>query len=67
MKGKQETADIRNLMKVVGCETAEDAVAIMGKFFPRSAESPEKQLFLIRNLPAAEDDTDAPEYPVRSL
>lgn len=65
-KGRQETADIVNLMKVVGCSSPEHAIEILGKFFPMSAQSPEKQLFLLRHL-SDEDQADAPAYPVRGL
>ena len=67
LKGSQEAADIRNLMRVVGVEAPAEAVAVMARFFPRSASSPERQLFLLRRLPGGEDGHDAPAYPVRGL
>lgn len=66
-KGPQETADIRNPMRVVGVDTPEQAVELMGRFFPRSASSPEKQHFLLRHVLAGEYDPDAPAYPVRDV
>ena len=64
-KGPQEASDIRHLMRIVGVSTAEDAIALLRRYFPRSADAPEKLRFLLRHLGAAEGDHDAPAYPVR--
>ena len=46
--GETERLDILNLMpEVVGIATVEDAVVLLGKYFPVSAASSEKQRFLI--------------------
>ncbi len=63
-KGAQEAADIRNLMRVVGVDTPEEAIELMGRYFPQSASSPEKQRFLLRHVLTGEEDRDAPEYPI---
>ncbi len=62
IRGETERLDILNLMKVVGISTAEEAVALLGRYFPVSAASAEKQRFLLRNM-NCEGGVDAPEYP----
>jgi hypothetical protein len=62
VRGETERLDILNLMKVVGISTAEDAIALLGRYFPVSAASPEKLLFLLNNM-SSEGGIDAPKYP----
>ena len=62
VRGETERLDILNLMKVVGISTADDAIALLGRYFPVSAASSEKQRFLLRNM-SREGGVDAPEYP----
>jgi hypothetical protein len=62
VRGETERLDILNLMKVVGISTAEDAIALLGRYFPVSAASSEKQRFLLNNM-NREGGIDAPEYP----
>jgi hypothetical protein len=62
VRGETERLDILNLMKVVGISTAEQAIALLGRYFPVSAASPEKQRFLLNNM-SREGGTDAPKYP----
>jgi hypothetical protein len=62
LRGETERLDILNLMQVVGISTAEDAIALLGRYFPVSAASPEKQRFLLENM-SREGGTDAPKYP----
>src|SRR5437868_7015144 len=45
LRGETERLDILNLMRVVGISTAEQAIALLGRYFPVSAASPEKQRF----------------------
>ena len=45
LRGETERLDILNLMRVVGISTAEDAIALLGRYFPQSAACPEKQQF----------------------
>lgn len=66
-KGKQEAADIRNLMKAAGVASAEKAVEMMGRFFPRSATDPAKQLFLLKHILGDAGESDAPKYPVGNI
>lgn len=47
LRGETERLDILNLMKVVGISTVEQAVALLGRYFPVSAASPEKLEFLV--------------------
>jgi hypothetical protein len=62
LRGEMERLDILNLMRVVGISTAEDAVALLGRYFPVSAASSEQQRFLLNNM-NREGGVDAPEYP----
>jgi hypothetical protein len=62
VRGETERLDILNLMKVVGISTAEEAIALLGRYFPVSAASSEKQQFLLKNM-NREGGVDAPEYP----
>jgi hypothetical protein len=62
LRGETERLDILNLMQVVGISTAEDAIALLGRYFPVSAASSEKQRFLLRNMNRA-GGVDAPKYP----
>ncbi len=62
IRGDTERLDILNLMDVVGIESADQAIALLGKYFPVSASSPEKQRFLLNNM-SREGKSDAPKYP----
>ncbi|MHB8269200.1 hypothetical protein [Bradyrhizobium sp.] len=62
LRGETERLDILNLMQVVGISTAEDAIALLGRYFPVSAASPEKQRFLLKNMNRV-GGLDAPKYP----
>ncbi len=63
VKGPREAEDIRGLMAVLGVD-AEGAMAILRRYFPRTAEDDAKQRFLLRHiLPGAErSGHDAPRY-----
>jgi hypothetical protein len=61
-RGETERLDILNLMRVVGISTIEEAIALLGRYFPMSAASSEKQRFLLKNM-NREGGVDAPEYP----
>lgn len=62
LRGETERLDILNLMRVVGISTAEDAIALLARYFPLSAASPEKQQFLLKNMNRT-GAADAPKYP----
>jgi hypothetical protein len=62
LRGETERLDILNLMQVVGISTAEEAIILLGRYFPVSAASSEKQRFLLKNM-NREGGVDAPEYP----
>ena len=62
LRGEAERLDIPNLMRVVGVSTVEDAIALLGRYFPTSAASSEKQRFLLKNM-SSEGGADAPKYP----
>ena len=61
LRGEAERLDILN-MQVVGISSTDEAVALLGKYFPLSAASSEKQRFLLKNM-NREGGADAPEYP----
>jgi hypothetical protein len=62
LRGEAERLDILNLMRVVGVSTVEDAITLLGRYFPASAVSSEKQRFLLKNM-NREGGADAPKYP----
>jgi hypothetical protein len=62
LRGETERLDILNLMQVVGISTVEDAIALLGRYFPVSAASSEKQRFLLKNM-NRKGGNYAPKYP----
>jgi hypothetical protein len=62
VRGETERLDILNLMKIVGISTVEDAITLLGRYFPVSAASSEKQRFLLKHM-SRQGGADAPEYP----
>ena len=62
LRGDTERLDILNLMDVVGISTADQAIAVLGKYFPISAASSEKQRFLLKNIDKS-GKSNAPKYP----
>jgi hypothetical protein len=62
LRGETERLDILNLMQVVGISTVEEAMALLGRYFPVSAASSEKQQFLLKNM-NRKGGNDAPKYP----
>ena len=50
------------VMQVVGISTAEEAIALLGRYFPVSAASSEKRRFPLKNI-NREGGIDAPKYP----
>jgi hypothetical protein len=62
LRGETERLDILNLMQVVGISTVDEAIALLAKYFPVSAASPEKQRFLLKNMNRT-GGVDAPSYP----
>jgi hypothetical protein len=64
-RGDQERLDILNLMKLLDIRTVDDAISVLGRYFPVSAASSEKQRFLLKNM-KLEGAADAPTYPRRS-
>lgn len=68
VKGPLEARDIRKLMAACGLTGIDDAIAILGHYFPRSAADADKQRFLLKHVLSQEDpDDDPPDYPVRDL
>jgi hypothetical protein len=51
LRGETERLDILNLMQVAGITTAEDAIALLGRYFPRRAASAEAALSVEQHEP----------------
>jgi hypothetical protein len=62
-KGAADMADTAHLLHVVGITEVEQAIAVLGEFFPRSAADADKQRFVLKRLLSQERATDAPKYP----
>ena len=62
VRGEAERLDILNLMRVVGISGADGAIALLGRYFPASAASSERQRFLLKNMDMR-GGVDAPKYP----
>jgi hypothetical protein len=62
VRSEAERLDILNLMQVVGISTTSDAINLLGRYFPLSAASSEKQQFLLKNM-NPRGAADAPKYP----
>ncbi len=62
LRGETKRLDILNLMRVVGISTVEDAIALLGRYFPMSGAATAKQRFLLNNM-NREGAADAPKYP----
>jgi hypothetical protein len=62
LRGETERLDILNLMQVLGISSTEEAVTLLGRYFPVSAASPEKLQFLLKHM-NREGVADAPKYP----
>jgi hypothetical protein len=62
-KGAADMADTAHLLQVIGITEAEQAIAILAEFFPRSAMDADKQRFVLKRLLSQEPATNAPKYP----
>jgi hypothetical protein len=66
-RGMQEAEDIRNLLRVCGIASIADAIATLGRYFPRSARDADRQRFFLKHIwPTEASSDDPPRYPVRS-
>ena len=56
-------------MRVVGIDTADQAMQVLGRYFPASARDAGKQRFLLKYLAPSDEarSIDAPDYPRASL
>lgn len=61
-KGDAERLDLINLLKAADVKTIDEAIAVLGRYFPASAASSEKQRFMLKNMDW-EGGVDAPRYP----
>lgn len=69
-KGPQEKNDIQNLLHVNGVENVDDAMEILGKYFPVSAKHDDKRFLLKQLFSFGQHDrkeANAPVYPSRRL
>jgi hypothetical protein len=64
LRGEQERLDILNLMRVLDIRTIDEAIAVLGRYFPISAAAAEKQRFLLAHM-QLDGAADAPKYPRR--
>lgn len=66
-KGKTDFEDVRSLMQSLNLKSADDAIAIMLSYFPKSADDTEKQRFVLNHLLRQPQDHHAPRYPETGL
>ena len=52
-----------NLLRVLNITEVEEAIAILAKFFPKSAAHADKERFVVKYLLAQETSSNAPRYP----
>ena len=65
VKGVREIDDIRALLQAARVRNIDDAISVLARFFPRSAENPERERFFLKHIwPDGEADSDTPEYPL---
>lgn len=62
-KGTQDLSDVANLLRVLSIRNADEAIAILAKFFPKSAVQADKERFVVNYLLPQESQTNAPRYP----
>jgi hypothetical protein len=62
-KGQQDMADVAHLLKVLNLTEIEQAIEILGEFFPNSASDADKQRFVLKRLFSGDIPIDAPSYP----
>jgi len=60
---RREVSDIINLATVVKADSIEKCIVILGKYFPKTAQAAEKQVFLLKRLNLFAEPHDAPIYP----
>ena len=68
-KGAKETDDIFQLMRVVGIDSADQAMQVLARYFPTSAQDTAKQRFLLKHLAPTDEarSIDAPTYAGRGV
>ena len=62
-KGALDMQDTANLLQVAGITDVEQAIAVLGEFFPKSAVDADKQRFVLKRLFSQDQSSDAPKYP----
>jgi hypothetical protein len=55
------------LLRVLGIEDAEQAIAVLAEYFPKTAAAADKQRFVLKRILSMESPADAPRYPCRSV
>jgi hypothetical protein len=66
-RGSKDLADTAALLRVLGISEVEEAIGVLGEYFPISAAHADKQRFVLKRLLPAEGPIDAPRYPRTSL
>jgi hypothetical protein len=62
-KGSRDLADTAALLRVLGIEDVEQAIAVLAEYFPKSAAAADKQRFVVKRILSMENPADAPRYP----
>jgi hypothetical protein len=61
--GALDMQDTANPLKVAGITGVEQAIAVLGEFFPKSAVDADKQRFVLKRHFSQDQSSDAPKYP----
>jgi hypothetical protein len=64
LRGPQEASDVMHLIRVCKIEDIDGAMAVLARYFPRSADDGAKQRFLLKHI-WSKGEVDAPRYPER--
>ncbi len=67
VKGPAEAEDVRNLIRVVRIRSLDEAIDLLGRYFPRSANDADRQRFFLKHIwPKESEGDEPPRYPLAS-
>jgi hypothetical protein len=66
-KGTTDLTDVAGLLRVLNVRQANEAVAVLLEYFPKSTADAEKAKFVVSHILSTGQYPDAPRYPGRSL
>jgi hypothetical protein len=66
-KADKDMGDVSNLLRMLEIKTADEAIAIMLRYFPQAGSDTGRASFLVKWLLKNPKAVDAPTYPLRSL